>query len=204
MTLDFLATRMWRPWSPDHDYFEIEGFDLGNGSNQLEIVLAHSEGRPRKDEMRRIWKDRRGGRPNPVLVVTTYDTDSVALCGPSGDSPPVYHDVDVGVAERIVDVALEKPDRFAAHRFLGVLDQITDDLVGLRNQGLLSTHELRVGVPHRQDWDDAATKADNALGADDGRELVEELGYGSNRCKVVATFFEMVQKKTAVAVFLER
>jgi type I restriction-modification system DNA methylase subunit len=204
MTLDFLATRMWRPWSPDHDYFEIEGFDLGNGSNQLEIVLAHSEGRPRKDEMRRIWKDRRGGRPNPVLVVTTYDTDSVALCGPSGDSPPVYHDVDVGVAERIVDVALEKPDRFAAHRFLGeVLDQITDDLVGLRNQGLLSTHELRVGVPHRQDWDDAATKADNALGADDGRELVEELGYEIEPLQGGGYVLRDGAKKTAVAVFLE-
>jgi hypothetical protein len=68
----------------------------------------------------------------------------------------VYRDVDRSQAERVCTAALEKPDRFAAHRFLTqVLPQLDDALVGIHNQGLLSTHELRVGVPERDDWADA-------------------------------------------------
>jgi hypothetical protein len=58
-----------------------------------------------------------------------------------------------------------------------VLPQLDQDLAGLRNQGLLSTHELRVGVPERDDWTQANEEAQRAL-SDKPRELMKGLGYG--------------------------
>jgi hypothetical protein len=86
--------------------------------------------------------------------------------------------VDRGQAERVCDAALDKPDRFTAQQFLSeMLPQLDEELTGLRNQGLLSTHELRVGVPERDDWEDATEQARRALDDDDPREMVKGLNY---------------------------
>jgi len=68
--------------------------------------------------------------------------------------------------------------RFTAQQFLSeMLPQLDEELTGLRNQGLLSTHELRVGVPERDDWADATEQARRALDDDDPREMVKGLNY---------------------------
>jgi len=175
MTIPFLETRTGRPWSYDRDGESFE-FYQGNGSSALEVVVTDCGERPTKEFLQNTYSDRRGGRVNPILVVALYD-DRVGLCGPSGEEPPVYRDVDRGQAERVCDVALDNPDRHTAQRFLSeILPQLDEELTGLRNQGLLSTHELKVGVPERDDWADATERAQQAID-DDPRELIKGLNY---------------------------
>jgi hypothetical protein len=57
-----------------------------------------------------------------------------------------------------------------------MLPQLEEELTGLRNQGLLSTHELKVGVPERGDWEQATERAQQAFN-DDPRELIKSLNY---------------------------
>ncbi|MDV7351053.1 hypothetical protein R3751_14845 [Halorubrum distributum] len=175
MPSDFLESRSGRPWNYDRDGDNF-GFHQGNGSSALEVVVVDHGERPTKEYLQKTYSDRRGGRVNPILVVALYD-DYAGLCGPSGEEPPVYRDVDQGQASRVCDTALDEPDRHAAQRFLTeMLPQLEDELTGLRNQGLLSTHELKVGVPERDDWEDATERAQQAFD-DDPRELIKGLNY---------------------------
>ncbi|MDB2276523.1 hypothetical protein PM022_18745, partial [Halorubrum ezzemoulense] len=203
MPSGFLQSRSGRPWSYDRTDAEFE-FYQGEGSSALEIVVVDHGERPNKDFLQRTYTDRRGGRVNPILVVALYD-NKVGLCGPSGEDPPVFRDVDLGQAERVCDAALKKPDRHIAQSFLSnTLPQLDEELAGLRNQGLLSTHELRVGVPERDDWEEATERAQQAL-TDDPRELVKGLNYEVDRL----TDQSYVLKDTsdgherAVAMFLQ-
>jgi hypothetical protein len=175
MTSSFLNSRSGRPWNYDRGGNDFEYYQ-GKGASQLEIAVTDHGEHPTKEFLRKTYSDRRGNRANPILIVALYG-DKVGLCGPSGEDPPIYRDVDRGQAERVCDAALDKPDRFTAQQFLSeMLPQLDEELTGLRNQGLLSTHELRVGVPERDDWDDAAAQARSALN-DDPRELVKGLNY---------------------------
>ena len=176
MSLSFLESRTGRPWNYDRGGDDFEYYQ-GQGASQLEVAVAEHGERPTKEFLRKTYSDRRGNRANPILVVAIYG-DNVGLCGPSGEDPPIYRDVDRGQADRVCDAALDKPDRFTAQQFLSeMLPQLDEELTGLRNQGLLSTHELRVGVPERDDWEDATEQARRALGDDDPREMVKGLNY---------------------------
>jgi hypothetical protein len=81
---------------------------------------------------------------------------------------------------------------------------LDEELTGLRNQGLLSTHELREGVPGRPDWEEAVQRAQGAFD-DDPRDLMRGLDYEIDRL----TDQSYVLKDTgdgherAVAVFLQ-
>ncbi|MXR51367.1 hypothetical protein GRX03_07090 [Halovenus sp. WSH3] len=203
MASGFLSSRSGRPWNYDREGNDYEYYQ-GNGASQLEIAVTDHGERPTKEFLQKTYSDRRGGRVNPILVVAIYG-DRVGLCGPSGEEPPVYRDVDRGQAERVCEAALDQPDRHAAQQFLSeMLPQLDEELTGLRNQGLLSTHELRVGVPERDDWEDAAEQARRALD-DDPRELIKGLNYEIDRL----TDQSYVLKDTsdgherAVAVFLQ-
>lgn len=203
MPSGFLPSRSGRPWSYDRTDAEFEYYQ-GEGSSALEIVVVDHDEQPNKDFLQRTYSDRRGGRVNPILVVAIYG-GKVGLCGPSGEDPPVFRDVDRGQAERVCDAALKKPNRHVAQSFLSnTLPQLDEELAGLRNQGLLSTHELRVGVPERDDWEDATERAQQAL-TDDPRELVKGLNYEIDRL----TDQSYVLKDTsdgherAVAMFLQ-
>jgi len=175
MITDFLESRSGRPWNYDRDGDNFE-FYQGNGSSALEVVVVDHDERPTKGFLQKTYTDRRGGRVNPVLVVALYD-NYAGLCGPSGEEPPVYRDVDRGQADRVCDTALDESNRHAAQRFLTeMLPQLDEELTGLRNQGLLSTHELKVGVPERDDWEDATNRAQQAID-DDPREMIKGLNY---------------------------
>lgn len=156
--------------------------------------------------MRRLWRERHGGRPSPVLLVIGYETADgtrVALCGPVGDSPPVLWGLDVAQIERLVGAALDEPTRHAALRFLlSMLPEVASDLPGLRNAGLLATQELTNGVPARADWKDACARA-RALLALRGRALVERLGFTVEPLGVVSSVLRVRGNKRAVAVFLD-
>lgn len=175
MPLSFLESRTGRSWNYERSDDDFEYYQ-GQGASQLEIAVANHGERPTKEYLQKTYSDRRGNRANPILIVAIYG-DKAGLCGPSGEDPPIYRDVDRGQAERVCNAALDKPDRFTAQQFLSeMLPQLDEELTGLRNQGLLSTHELRVGVPDRDDWDDATEQAHRAFN-DAPRDLIQGLNY---------------------------
>ena len=104
------------------------------------------------------WKARRGGRAAPVLLVVLHP-GGAALCGVSGEEPPIYPKVDAGQVERLCREALDQPDRHAALRFLSqALPSLETALPGLNNEGLVALHELQHCAPGRQDWADSVQK----------------------------------------------
>ncbi len=205
MVADFRLSKTPRPWTSDRTGVECE-FYLGEGASSLEIVVTQQDDRPTKQRLQRLYKDRRDGRANPILVVTLYNDGMVAdVCGPAGEEPPVKRDLNPKQVQRICDTALNKPNRNASQRFLReILDQIDDDMVGLRNQGLLSTHELKVGVPERDDWNDATERGRELLD-ENSRDLIGELGYEIERLSDQSHILKDVSdgRETAVAVFLQ-
>ena len=203
MQTDFLSSRSGRPWRYDREGNSYEYYQ-GNGASQLEIVVTDHGSQPTKEFLQRTYADRRSGRPNPILVVALYGGQA-GLCGPSGEEPSVYPGVDRGQAERVCEAALDQPDRHNAQQFLSaMLPQLDEDLTGLRNQGLLSTHELRVGVPDREDWADAGERAQQAL-TDDPQQLVRDLNYEVERLPGQGHLLKDVSDghERAVAVFLQ-
>ena len=89
----------------------------------------------------KAWKERRDGRSAPVLTVALRD-GRAWLCGPSGESLPVYADKDAAAIERLCAAALKQPDRHAALLFLGqALPSLDTAAPGLRNEGLFALHE---------------------------------------------------------------
>jgi hypothetical protein len=85
-----------------------------------------------------------------------------------------------------------------------VLGELESDLPGLRNEGLLATHELRSGVPTRADWQTMCERARGLL-PKRGRDLVESLGF-TVQPRDTTTFTLRAgasETATAVAIFLD-
>ena len=113
-------------------------------------------------------------------------------------------DLDPGQVERLCETALSEPDRHAALRFLhSAIPEVESALPGLRNEGLLATHELKVGVPNREEWAGAVQKAKGVLHLR-GEDLVRALGYEVERLPGPATVLLAQGTKRAVAIFLDR
>lgn len=182
-----------------------KGLYLGRGGPRpVEIVLLHATKRPTDTRLREVWKTREGGRAAPVLLVVLVG-DSAHICGPSGNpEPPTFHDVPVAAAERICAVALDEPDTDSVFRFLwSALPRAEHPILGLRNEGLLAVHELRVGVPHRADWGDACRKGTTAARGR-AEALMRALGFTLEAMPGPATLLRAGEQRTAVAIFLNR
>lgn len=183
----------------------VAAFD-GRGAHALEVAIATSVGRPRADAIRRAWKARQRGAASPLMLVVAYEIDGLwkaAICGPAGDEPPVETNLDLGLVERIAKAALDQPSRHQAIRFLGgILAEVESELPGIRNHGMLATHELREGVPLRRDWDDACSRALPLLNSQ-GRDLVEKLGFHVEHHSTATTVLSVGAARRAVAVFLD-
>src|SRR6266540_6384583 len=77
---------------------------FGHGDYALEVGLALAAHRPRVEDVRRLWKERHGGRPNPLLVVAAHrdgTVDRATLCGPVGENPPVIAGLELAQVERL-------------------------------------------------------------------------------------------------------
>ena len=123
----FLADLDLRPLTlGDAGPLKPVGLAIGPGSGGLEVAVVRGERKPTQDALRNAWKDRQGGRATPVLLVALH-SDRAALCGPAGEVPPVFLDLDMGQVERICRTALDEPNRHAATRFLwSVLPEIRE------------------------------------------------------------------------------
>jgi len=183
---------------------EPAGLAIGRGSGGLEIAVTRARSRPTQGTMRKAWAARRGGRAVPVLLVALY-RDHAAICGPGGEQPPVYFDLDQEQAERICLAALDEPNRHAAMRMLhAVLPEVKEaSIPGIYNEGLFATHELLNGVPARPDWQKAGEAAGPLL-RKQGRRLLEALGYQVSDTRQQYSVLRAAQSKVAVAIFLDR
>lgn len=183
--------------------FAAVGLALGQGSSPLEVLVLAAASVPNAATLRTAWKARNAGRAAPLLLVVLHG-DRASLCGPAGDDPPAYVDIDRGRVERICREALEQLDRHAALRALrDVLPSLESDLAGVRNEGFLATHELRAGARRRPDWEAAGRKARGAL-AKRGSDLLRALGFEIERCDGVTSILRAGERKVAVAVLLAR
>ncbi|MXW42974.1 MAG: hypothetical protein F4Z91_07800, partial [Acidimicrobiia bacterium] len=172
----------------------------------LEVTLVRALNKPRTADLHKGWSKRRDGRASPVLLVAFYPTaegQRVSLCGPVGEQPVVYQDIEVSQAERLADVALSEPSHHAATRFLlSTMPELDSPFPGLRNVGLLATQELKDGVPERRDWSEATRRALPLLGRR-GRRLVEGLGFHIQTLATNASMLTIGGRNHAVAVFCD-
>jgi predicted Rossmann fold nucleotide-binding protein DprA/Smf involved in DNA uptake len=179
------------------------GLWLGKGSLALEIVVAEAGRRIADTDLRKAWKARLGGRAVPLLLVA-LGKESASVCGPSGEEPPVHASLALGQVERLCREALGMPDRHAALRYLSqALPSLETALPGLRNEGLLASHELAVGVRRRPDWASGGTKAAAALGPA-GEKLLTALGYALEKHDGLTWTLRSRDRKTALAVMLDQ
>lgn len=205
----FLADREPRRWSSadgSPEAITAGQVFLQDADYGLEIAVGEAARRPTTADMRRAWTVRHGGRPSPVLLAVGYPHaggTAVAVCGPAGENPPVYFDLDISRIERLAAAALTEPTRHAAQRcLLRLLPELESDLPGMVNSGLLASHELRYGVPLRADWD-AATAASRAALRKRGRDLVKALGFTVTHLGTNTSLLSAGRDRRAVAVFLD-
>ncbi|MEV1118871.1 hypothetical protein AB0I91_27725 [Actinosynnema sp. NPDC049800] len=179
--------------------------NIGGGSDALEVVLATSEKAPRLEDVRRLWSMRWNRRAAPVLLVVGHEgTDGweATVCGPTDHSAAITG-LDLRQVDRICAAALAEPNPSAAKRTLQrLLGSLKDQLiVGLTNQGLFASHELRHGVPARSDWPEARTAGQALLGKT-GLDLISGLGYQITAHGSVAQVLSTGGTRQAVAVLL--
>ena len=160
----FLEELTPRPWKATSREIEPYGLFIGAGANALEIVVGSAIHQPARSTLLAAWKARRGGRASPVLLVVQHP-NGWDLCGATGETPPIFARLDRDRVERLCAEALDQPDRHAALRFLSqAAPSLETALPGIRNEGLLALHELERGVPGREDWAEAGSKAKAAIG----------------------------------------
>ncbi len=203
--MSFLEGLSRRPLNvPDNRGAKPLALFLGNGSNALEIAVLESAVQLTVTNLRAIWKSRLAGRATPLLVVILYG-NSAAICGPNGDPPAAFADLEIDRVERLCRAALAEPDRNAALRFLAsVIPDADAPLVGLRNEGLFATHELHRGLPQKKDlWNRAKTQATPLL-ALRSEKLIEHLGYTIEATAGPVSILRAGEQRRAIAVFLDR
>lgn len=178
---------------------------IGAGADALEVALATSTGAPKMDDVRRLWALRWNRRAAPVLLVVAYQDATgweATICGPSED-PAAVAGLDLSQVDRICGAALSAETSTEAKRTLqrllvGTKDQL---IAGLTNQGLFASHELRHGVPTRDDWESARDTGRVLLGKS-GPDLIAALGYTTTAHGSVAQVLSTGSTRHAVAVLL--
>lgn len=179
----------------------LRGLHLGQGNLGLEVLVLDAATEPKVTALRQVWKDRLGGRAAPLLTVALHG-DTAVICGPAGEDPPIRR-IEAKQAERLCIRALGEPDRNAALRFLhDALPSLETELPGIRNEGLLSDHELARGARLRPDWASAQTRAAPVLGAA-GMDLLKRLGFGIEKADGVTSLLRTGSRDRAVAVLLD-
>ena len=178
----------WRPSSPMPKKFEpgtiYTGMDDGNLS--LEVCVGRWTGAtpPTKPDRQKVHADRQGQGFQPVVVAAVVGSD-VYLFGPNAELQ-LIGPLSVNHAERILQAALNESSGLEARKALSsTYDALAstpegaasaESMLGVGNVGLFASHELRVGVRRRPDWENACAQSKDILGKRD-TELVKALGY---------------------------
>lgn len=179
----------------------VKGLYLGNGNPGLEVLTVAASGAPSAETLRKLWSERLGSRAVPLMVVAVHGV-SATVCGPAGEKPPIRQ-IEAAQAERLCRKALAEPDRNAALRLLqDALPTLDTELAGVRNEGLLSDHELARGIRHRADWQDALDRGSRVVGAT-GIDLLRRLSFDIDRADGVTSLLRAGSRDRAIAVLLD-
>ena len=200
----FLDDLVRRPL-PDRGALAGQGLYVGQGQLGLEVIVYTSAAKPTSAVIQEAWRERRNGRPTPVLVVVLHGA-LATIAGPTGEDLPIHAGVDAGTAERLCAAALDQPDRHAALLFLGqAMPSLDTAAPGLRNEGLFALHELTEDVPRRPDWSGYAASSRAILARrPDGTQLLTALGYTVERLDNMTQLLKGRDRRLALAVLLER
>lgn len=184
--------------------FTTAALFLGRGDAAVEVVVARCAVRPAASRLKAVWNDRKAGRVAPVLLVADHGK-RCALAASVGEEPRVWPDLDRGQVERLCRAALAQPNRHAALRLLAsALPEIDSPTPGLRNDGLFAIHQLRHGLPLRQDWTEAQGRALPLLWLRD-RQLIQALGFEIRPLPGAASMLVTAGgAQVAVATFLDQ
>lgn len=201
--MNFLDELPRRPLPQKVSGFSPLGLYLGAGDLGLEVAVYESASRPTSKALQDAWKERRGTRAAPVLVVALQG-DRAWVCGPSGENLPILADKDVGAIERLCAAALKQPDRHAALIFLNqALPSLDTPAPGLRNEGLFALHELTNDAPHRPEWKDHQVRSRAAMGTE-GRDLLRKLGFTIDKIDNLTHLLKGADRRLALAVLLDQ
>ena len=199
----FLAEKTPLSWSQKTQHaLQPHGLFLGEGQNAIEVAVAKSDALPNQTALQDVWSKRQGGRATPVLLVVLY-RGAAALCGPLGEQPPTYANLNPRQVEGLCREALIQPNRHAALRFLQqALPSLDTDIPGIRNEGLVAQHELLHGTPNSSQWNHAMRRARETSGKR-GQQLIEALGFQLERLDNLTHLLRKGDQKTALAVMLK-
>jgi hypothetical protein len=170
------------PWTgfPSTVDWPIHGVKRGQGgADALEIIWGIG-GNHSATALRNVWGERKQRRPNPVVALHLESVDGPALLvGPSreGITPPIVVITEVGRLTRLLEVALQKPNRFRAREHIEeYLQKVNDPAWGVKNNGLFATHSLLNTPNHTSDWGELSAQGVPLLPLR-GEELTRELGF---------------------------
>ncbi len=185
---------------PSGHGFHAQGLFVGKGASAIEVVVASATDAPGRAALLDAWRTRRASRAAPVLLVVLYP-NGTALCGASGDTPPIHRGVDRAQAERLCRELLDQPDRHAALRFLNqALPSLETLLPGVNNEGLVALHELQHGARSRGD----ISPVSYALAKADDENLDWVLVVQGNRLRLYSTTLDAgVGRRGRTETFVE-
>ena len=168
----------------------------------LEVVLVESPGRPTAAALRRAWLRRRAGLACPVLLVAFYRESGGVGCRFVGRWGSGRWRIMVWMCRRWSVWRRWCWPSQVIMRLLGFcwrpLGELDSPVPGLRNVGLLATHELMVGVREMPEWSGAVGRSSGLLGQR-GRRLVEGLGFSVQVLGVNTSILTVGGRNQAVA-----
>jgi hypothetical protein len=175
-------------------------------SSGVEIAVSTWEKpeAPAREALARLHTLRVNQRVTPVVLVVELPAGAALIFGPNPAVAPTKP-LAADQAERILQAVLDEPTPVAARTRLASLLQSLDStsIPGVKNSGLFANHELKVGVPKREDWPAACDIALPLLSLRD-HELIGQLGYSASSAGAHALVLTgSGPRPEAIAVMLE-
>lgn len=149
------------------------------GADNQEALVVETPGALTAGQLRKVHKDRQDGS-NVSLAVAELSPSGVRLLGPDSDANP--SGVLTGEhAARILTAVLDEPTSAGAR--VRLAEQISaidrsNDLPGVKSEGLFATHYLKEGVRRELEWD-AAVEAATPILPERGGDLIGALGFST-------------------------
>lgn len=153
-------------------------------------------------DLLKAYRKQKEHRSYPVLAIICSD-EEVRVCGPHGEKPASFNTSDAEAVKRICLYALRLTNSNACIRYLlETLPLLATPLPGIKNEGLLSTHELQLGVRAGKAWKEAQEHSlpllrDRRVGV----EMLGGLGYTIKKTTKVS-ILSAQEGKLAVALLL--
>ena len=173
-----------------------------NSNNTFEVVYCNSVRKPQTSNLRSLWKTRRQGTAVPLIVVCEYE-NKFSVCGPVGDEPPVYENIEKNIALTICSEALDKESYPMALRSIKEnLFSLDSVKVGIKNEGLFADNVINKLPNTRKDWKKLVEESKILVGKSE-ESLLKSLGYELENFDKLSYLLRVSGKKKAIAVLLK-